>query len=107
MLQLQRASAGSGKTYTLAKKFIEYYISDYDETGRRRLRPVRSLRESLQRILAITFTNKATNEMKLRIVEKLNALGCWTPAVSVSDVDYLKDLSLINIAEPPRPLYLE
>ncbi len=91
MLQLQRASAGSGKTYTLAKKFIEYYISQTDNTGRRKLRPVRNLRESLQHILAITFTNKATNEMKLRIVDKLNALATWTPAVPLAKVDYLND----------------
>ncbi len=93
MLQLQRASAGSGKTYTLAKKFIEYYISEPDEAGRRRLRPARALRESLQHILAITFTNKATNEMKLRIVDKLNALASWTPAIPIKKVDYLKDFT--------------
>ncbi len=93
MLQLQRASAGSGKTYTLAKKFIEFYISHADETGKRRLRPHRALRESLQHILAITFTNKATNEMKLRIVDKLNSLASWTPAIPISDIDYLKDFT--------------
>ncbi|MDE7345868.1 MAG: UvrD-helicase domain-containing protein [Muribaculaceae bacterium] len=93
MLQLQRASAGSGKTYTLAKKFIEYYISQADKTGRRHLRPVRALRESLQHILAITFTNKATNEMKLRIVDKLNALASWTPAIPISKTDYLEDFT--------------
>ncbi|MDE6785813.1 MAG: UvrD-helicase domain-containing protein, partial [Muribaculaceae bacterium] len=93
MLQLQRASAGSGKTYTLAKKFIEYYISQTDETGTRRLRPARALRESLQHILAITFTNKATNEMKLRIVEKLNSLASWTPNIPIDKVDYLKDFT--------------
>ncbi len=93
MLQLQRASAGSGKTYTLAKKFIEYYISESDESGKRRLRPVRGLREALQHILAITFTNKATNEMKLRIVEKLNSLASWTPAIPITKVDYLKEFT--------------
>lgn len=93
MLQLQRASAGSGKTYTLAKKFIEYYISRPDESGQRRLRPARALRESLQHILAITFTNKATNEMKLRIVEKLNALASWTPAIDIRKVDYLDEFT--------------
>lgn len=89
MLQLQRASAGSGKTYTLARKFIEFYISQPDGKGGRQLRPARALRESLQHILAITFTNKATNEMKLRIVEKLNAIASWTPAIKTKDVDYL------------------
>ncbi len=91
MLQLQRASAGSGKTYTLAKKFIEYYISYPIGNGLRRLRPVKELRESLQSILAITFTNKATNEMKLRIVAKLNALANWTPDIPIENTDYLKD----------------
>ncbi|MDE6291229.1 MAG: UvrD-helicase domain-containing protein, partial [Muribaculaceae bacterium] len=100
MLQLQRASAGSGKTYTLAKKFIEYYISQADETGRRHLRPARSLRESLQHILAITFTNKATNEMKLRIVEKLNALASWTPETDLRKVDYLKDFTELFSCTP-------
>lgn len=91
MLQLQRASAGSGKTYTLAKKFIEYYISEPIGNGKRRLRPVKELREALQSILAITFTNKATNEMKLRIVAKLNALANWTPAIPLVKTDYLND----------------
>ena len=91
MLQLQRASAGSGKTYLLAKKFIEYFISRRDENGRRRLRRPRELRDSLQHILAITFTNKATNEMKLRIVDKLDALGRWTPGTPTKKVDYLED----------------
>lgn len=91
MLQLQRASAGSGKTYTLAKKFIEFFISEPDGSGKRRLRPVRELREALSHILAITFTNKATNEMKLRIVDKLNALGNWTPDTPIGDIDYLKE----------------
>lgn len=93
MLQLQRASAGSGKTYMLAKKFIEYFISFKDEEGKLRLRHPRELRESLPHILAITFTNKATNEMKLRIVDKLDALGRWTPDTPIEKVDYLKDFA--------------
>lgn len=93
MLQLQRASAGSGKTYTLARKFIEYFISVKEEGGARRLRTRRELRDSLTHILAITFTNKATNEMKLRIVAKLDALGAWTPATPVGEVDYLADFA--------------
>ena len=75
MLELQRASAGSGKTFTLAKKFIWYYITIPDEEGNRRLRTPAELADSLGHILAVTFTNKATNEMQQRIVEKLYALG--------------------------------
>lgn len=93
MLQLQRASAGSGKTYMLAKKFIEFFISAKDEDGRRRLRRPNELRESLRHILAITFTNKATNEMKLRIVGKLDALANWTPGTPVGKIDYLAEFT--------------
>lgn len=93
MLQLQRASAGSGKTYMLAKKFIEYFISVKDEGGNRRLRRPQELRDALCHILAITFTNKATNEMKLRIVDKLDALSRWTPDVPIKKVDYLAEFS--------------
>ncbi|MDE6299855.1 MAG: UvrD-helicase domain-containing protein, partial [Muribaculaceae bacterium] len=64
MLQLQRASAGSGKTYTLAKKYIWFLITVSRPDGKRRLRNPREIADELPRILAITFTNKATNEMK-------------------------------------------
>ncbi len=91
MLQLQRASAGSGKTYMLAKKFIEYFISVKEENGSRRLRHPRELRDALCHILAITFTNKATNEMKLRIVDKLDALASWTDDIPINKIDYLSE----------------
>lgn len=88
---MQRASAGSGKTYTLAKRYIEFYLSEPAGDGKRRLRPVKELREALHRILAITFTNKATNEMKLRIVAKLNAIAMWQPGMPTDKTDYLEE----------------
>ncbi len=59
-LKIYKASAGSGKTYTLAKNFINLLIAnpcDYEH------------------ILAVTFTNKATAEMKERIMFNLFLLA--------------------------------
>jgi ATP-dependent helicase/nuclease subunit A len=55
-LKIYKSSAGSGKTYTLVKEYLRLVISKPDE---------------YKHILAITFTNKATEEMKSRIVDKL------------------------------------
>ena len=52
------ASAGSGKTFRLANRYIALLNID---------NPIN--------ILAITFTNKAANEMKERIIKFLNELG--------------------------------
>jgi len=95
MLQLQRASAGSGKTYTLAKKYIWYLITTDYPDGRVRLRTTRELGDSLRSILAVTFTNKATNEMKARIVDRLRDLAAAGDADSnpklLKDTPYLKE----------------
>lgn len=91
MLYLQRASAGSGKTYTLAYTFIRDFITAFDNGRRVLLRSERRLADSLTHILAITFTNKATNEMKTRIVEKLAALA--DTSLPADKVEYLKDLT--------------
>lgn len=70
------ASAGSGKTYRLAYKFVHDTIKYYPE------------KPYLYRaILAVTFTNKATEEMKSRILENINEL-IECPAHS----DYMRDL---------------
>jgi ATP-dependent exoDNAse (exonuclease V) beta subunit len=50
------ASAGSGKTYTLTREYLKIVLSSP---------------KSFKKILAITFTNKAVNEMKNRILESL------------------------------------
>ena len=59
-LTVYKASAGSGKTFTLAKEYMVLVIQDPS---------------SYRNILAVTFTNKATEEMKNRILSKLYGIA--------------------------------
>lgn len=69
-LAIVRASAGSGKTFTLALEYCRAVV----------VRP-----EAYREILAVTFTNKATGEMKQRIVEELSRLADSDSGVGKSD----------------------
>lgn len=59
-LIVYKSSAGSGKTFTLAVEYIKLLIKNP---------------QAYKTILAVTFTNKATAEMKLRILSQL--YGVW------------------------------
>lgn len=72
-LLMIKASAGSGKTYNLALRYIEQLLFHTREDGRLELRSP-AQREYHRHILAITFTNKATDEMKRRIINELHTL---------------------------------
>lgn len=73
-MKVIKASAGSGKTYTLAQRYIEQLLWATDPvTGKKSLR--KGTTAYHEHILAITFTNKATDEMKGRIVEELYLLA--------------------------------
>ncbi|HCI44703.1 MAG TPA: hypothetical protein DE315_04130 [Candidatus Omnitrophica bacterium] len=64
-IRIVEASAGSGKTYALAKRYIQLLLSASDPAAETATRA----------ILAITFTNKAAMEMKERILEFLKAIA--------------------------------
>ena len=73
MLTVYKASAGSGKTFTLTYEYIKLLLGEKDENGVYRLN--KTGRDCHRSILAITFTNKATAEMKRRIVQELAVLA--------------------------------
>lgn len=92
MLHLKRASAGSGKTYQLAKTYIKLLLT-VKEGKKRRLRTEETLDEAVSSIMAVTFTVKATGEMKQRIVQKLADLARAdiVDEKEVLKIDYLSD----------------
>ncbi len=59
-LTIYKASAGSGKTFTLSRNFLLLLFQEKD---------------NYKHILAATFTNKATEEMKSRIISELHTLA--------------------------------
>ncbi|MDE6810509.1 MAG: UvrD-helicase domain-containing protein, partial [Muribaculaceae bacterium] len=74
MLTIYKASAGSGKTFTLTLEYIKMLLgSKNEETGQYTLIVNRD--KPQRHILAITFTNKATDEMKHRIILELSILA--------------------------------
>lgn len=61
-MKILKASAGSGKTYNLAKEYISLLLKSDSP-------------DSYRHVLAVTFTNKATDEMKRRILKELHILA--------------------------------
>ncbi len=57
-----KASAGSGKTYTITREYLRWLLAS-------------SSTSAYRQILAVTFTNKATDEMKKRIVGALDKVA--------------------------------
>mgnify|MGYP003292591338 FL=1 len=74
MIKILKASAGSGKTWNLALEYIRTMLEARDS-------------HAYRHILAVTFTNKATDEMKERILEKLHELS-----VRPEESDYFEKL---------------
>lgn len=64
-LEIYKASAGSGKTFQIVREYLKMVFR----------RP-----EAYRNILAVTFTNKATAEMKDRILKDLSSLASGNPS---------------------------
>lgn len=69
-LKILQASAGSGKTFSLAAHYLTLLFSGDNK---------------YREILAVTFTNKATEEMKTRILEVLKGLAEGNTAKKIED----------------------
>lgn len=83
-LLVYKASAGSGKTFTLAVEYIKLLI----------LNP-----RAYRQILAVTFTNKATAEMKERILQQLYGIWVSDPASEPYLNRIREDLQWKNLSE--------
>lgn len=85
LFTLYRSSAGSGKTYTLAREFLKLalqYRSDY-----------------FKHILAVTFTNKSTQEMKDRILACLDDFANGRPNALADELKQLLKLDDLTFRE--------
>ena len=71
-LEIYKASAGSGKTFRIVREYLKMVFQ----------RPA-----VYKNILAVTFTNKATAEMKDRILKDLSSLASGKPS---GHLEYLK-----------------
>lgn len=84
-MKIKKASAGSGKTYTLAHTYIDLLLQSKD-------------RYAYRHILAVTFTNKATAEMKSRILKDLSELARTDNRAREILTDILHDYSAFAIS---------
>ncbi len=73
--EVYNASAGAGKTYTLVKNYLSICLASENTM-------------KFREVLAITFTNKAANEMKERIVAQLRQMGTFTTSDKKEDKEY-------------------
>lgn len=81
--QVYSASAGSGKTFSLVKEYLKIVVSNPSP-------------DYFQHILAITFTNKAANEMKERIVKNLRQFSLAEVLTNPTDM-FLKVVEEANL----------
>lgn len=85
MIDIFKASAGSGKTYTLSKTYLDLLLKADSKTAYRN-------------ILAVTFTNKATEEMKERILKDLAEEGKTNPRAREILINLLHDYGSFSVS---------
>ena len=81
------ASAGSGKTYTLTRRYVQFLLSE-NIPGR-----------NLENILAVTFTNNAAKEMKTRILDWLQEIALSPDSPKMDETLRLVSLSRAEAQE--------
>ena len=87
-LRVYAASAGSGKTHRLVLEYLKILLSDAN------------YRQKFRHIVAMTFTNKAANEMKERILQTLSGLAypaSASPKTQALQADLLKETTLTAV----------
>jgi ATP-dependent exoDNAse (exonuclease V) beta subunit len=86
---LLKASAGSGKTYSLTERFVQFLLSD------------KIPQNHLRNILAITFSNNAAKEMKERILS-------WLKDIYFNDPEKTDKLSqIVSLRKEDLPVRAE
>lgn len=88
-MKILKASAGSGKTYRLSKTYRELLLSS-------------GASDAYRHVLAVTFTNKATAEMKSRILDDLRKMSDSDPRARRMLVSILHDYGSFSISTIDR-----
>ena len=98
------AGAGSGKTYTLSRRYINSYLGfDFFESaeGIDELKPA-----DLDEIVTITFTKASAIEMKERIFDLINKILNFD-SLDKNDSDYKSIQKAINNLTPTQKGYIQ
>lgn len=84
--KIYKSSAGSGKTYTLVLTYLSILLDNKDPNH-------------FRKVLAVTFTNKAANEMKERVIQGLEKLHLGTDTRFINDYVKATQLSPEELSE--------
>ena len=84
-----KASAGSGKTYRLSETYLRLLLDSHEP-------------QPYRHILAVTFTNKATAEMKARILRDLSKLAQTDPKARALLTELLHDYGAMAVSTIDR-----